>query len=235
VAASSGGIVMLERMMKYWPLITVGAVAIVSVFNIGYFTIVGVHFIGVMDISNVVYAIGLVFSMMIVPIVFFPDNLLEVLRDVGQSKNARAKIHRFVKFSTFGIAILFTIGLFVHQPYISITGLFALDFVLGCVVFTAYAYMIFIHEGKLSQRVMFAGAAFYVFTIYWVGAAVAYHEAFGTKTLYLVTTKDATYDKVRIARSSSGGFLIAQEKRVIYIPSGEVKSIISIEPVDKNP
>lgn len=226
---------MLERLLKYWPVITVAAFTVVSVFNIGYFTILGIHFIGVMDISNIVYAIGLVFSLMIVPIVFFPENLLPILSDIAQSDNAVPKIYRFVKFSTFGIAILFAIGLFVHHPYLSITGLFALDFVLGCVVFTAYAYMTYVHDGELSPRMMFAGVAFYLFTIYWVGAAMAYHEAFGTNSLYLITTKDTVYDKVRIARSSSSGFIIAQDKRVIYIPSGELKSISAIEPVDKNP
>jgi hypothetical protein len=226
---------MLERVLKLWPVITVTALTVVSVFNIGYFSIVGLHFIGVMDISNIVYAIGLVFGLMILPFVFFPDNLLAVLRNVAESDNARIKIYRFVKFSTIGICVLFAVGLFVHRPYISITGLFALDFVLGCVVFTAYAYMIYLHDGELSPRLIFAGAAFYLFTVYWVGAAVAYHEAFNTKTMYLVTTKDTTYDKVRLARSSSSGFLIAQDKRVIFIPSGELKSIISVEPVDKNP
>jgi hypothetical protein len=46
--------------------------------------------------------------------------------------------------------------------------------------------------------------------------------------------KDAVYDKVRLARSSSNGFLIARDKRIMYIPSGEVKSISLIDPVDDN-
>lgn len=43
---------MLERLLKYWPIIAATALAIVSVFNIGYFAIIGLHFIGVMDLSN---------------------------------------------------------------------------------------------------------------------------------------------------------------------------------------
>jgi hypothetical protein len=226
---------MFERLLKFWPVITVSALAIVSVFNIGYFTIIGLHFIGVMDISNIVYAVGLVFSLMIAPIVYFPDSLLTSLRSLAQSENAQTKMLKFVKVCFAILAFFFTVGLFVHHQYISITGLFAVYFVLACLVFTAYAYMEHVQKGKVAPRILMAGAAFYIFTIYWVGAAVAYHEAFGTKSLYLMTTKDATYDKVRLARSSSSGFLIAQEKRIIFIPSGEVKSIISVEPVDKNP
>jgi hypothetical protein len=45
----------MDRLLKYWPLIAAGAIVLVSVFNIGYFSILGMHFIGVMDISNVVY------------------------------------------------------------------------------------------------------------------------------------------------------------------------------------
>lgn len=226
---------MLERLLKYWPVITVAALAVVSVFNIGYFTILGLHFIGVMDLSNIVYAVGLVFGLMIVPILMFPEQLLDTLRDMAKSQDAVIRINGIMKFVPLCLGILFGIGLFVHRPYISITGLFAVYFVLGWLVFTAYAYMIYVSTGALSPRMIISGGAFTLFTIFWIGSAIAYHEAFGTKSLYRVTTKDNVYDKVRLARSSSSGFLIAQEKRVIYIPSSEVKSIVSVDPVDANP
>ena len=50
----------MEKLVRYWPLLTVASLAIVSTFNIGYFSVIGIHFIGVMDLSNIVYAIGLV-------------------------------------------------------------------------------------------------------------------------------------------------------------------------------
>jgi hypothetical protein len=226
---------MLDRLLKYWPVITVAALAVVSVFNIGYFTILGFHFIGVMDLSNIVYPVGLVFSLMIVPVIFFPEGLISIFDDIASSPDAAQKLNRARKFITFGIGIFFTIGLFVHRPLISITGLFAVTFLLGFVAFAVVSYIMYLHADEIPTRVVVIGGAFAFFTVFWIGAAVAYHEAFGTNSLYLVTTKDAVYDRVRLARSSSSGFLIAQEKRVIYIPSGEVKSIISIEPIDKNP
>jgi hypothetical protein len=97
---------MLERLMKYWPIITVSAVTIVSVFNIGYFTIIGMHFLGVMDISNIVYAVGLVFGLLIIPIVMFPDNLLSVLRDVANSQDLTLKLERGRKWITGGLALM---------------------------------------------------------------------------------------------------------------------------------
>src|SRR5690242_7124422 len=104
---------MLERLLKYWPIIAAAALAIVSVFNIGYFTIIGLHFIGVMDLSNIVYAIGLVFGVMIVPIVMFPENLIETFRDVASSRDAPAKLNKAAKFASFVLVLSFAVGLFV--------------------------------------------------------------------------------------------------------------------------
>jgi hypothetical protein len=225
---------MFERVMKYWPIITVSALTIVSVFNIGYFTIIGMHFLGVMDISNVVYAVGLVFSLLIIPIVMFPDGLLSVLQDVANSQDLALKLERSMKWIIGGLALFFVVGLFVHRPFISITGLFAVYFILAYLAFVAYAYIISVSTGSLSPRLIVAGASFGLFTIFWIGGAVAYHEAFGSNKLYTVVTKDAVYENIRLARSSSNGFLITRDKRIMYIPSGEVKSISEIDPVDDN-
>jgi hypothetical protein len=165
----------------------------------------------------------------------FPDNLIRAFKEIAASRNAMLKLNRTMKFVTFGIGPFFFVGLFVHRPYISITGLFALDFLLGFLAFCAYVYIMYLHTGEIPARVIVAGVAFGLFTVFWIGGAYGYHEAFGTTTLYKVTTKDSVYDNVRLARSSSNGFIIAQEKKVIYIPSGELKSIALVEPIDKNP
>src|ERR1700738_288787 len=122
---------MLERLLKYWPIIAASALAIGSVFNIRHFTILGLLFVGVMDISNVVYAVGLVFSLMVLPIMFFPENLISTFDDIASSPGALLKLNRARKFISFGIGLFFTIGLFVHRPFISMTGLFAVTFLLG--------------------------------------------------------------------------------------------------------
>src|ERR1043166_1120324 len=56
---------MFTSLLSYVPLASILAVALVSIFNIGYFTRVGLHFLGVMDISNLVYPIGLVFAILL--------------------------------------------------------------------------------------------------------------------------------------------------------------------------
>jgi hypothetical protein len=153
----------------------------------------------------------------------------DTTRHVANSQDLALKLERGKKWITGGLALFFVVGLFVHKPFISITGLLAVYFVLGCLAFAAYAYIIAVNTGTLSPRLIVAGVAFGLFTIFWVGVAIAYHEAFGSNALYIVATKDAVYDNVRLARSSSNGFLIARDKRIKYIPSGEVKSISQIE------
>jgi hypothetical protein len=185
-----------------------------------------------MDLSNIVYSVGLVFGLMIVPIMMFPDNLIAAFKEIASSQRAMLKLNTAMKFVTAAITLFFAVGLFAHRPYISIVGLFAITFLMGLLAFVAYSYMMYLHTGVLPARVAVAGIAFALFAVSWVGGAVGYHEAFGTSTLYKVTTKDTAYDNVRLARSSSNGFIIAQDKQIIYIPSGELKSIALIKPID---
>jgi hypothetical protein len=64
---------MLEKISKVWPLVTVAAFAIVSIFNVGYFVMPGLHFIGVMDVSNIVYPTGLILSLLLPALAFIPS------------------------------------------------------------------------------------------------------------------------------------------------------------------
>jgi hypothetical protein len=224
-----------DRALKYWPLVAAGAVVLVSVFNIGYFTTLGMHFIGVMDISNVVYPIGLIFALLIGPVIFFPDRLLGNLKEFAHSNELASRLPKARKW-IFGILLVaFSVGLFVHQAFISIMTLFAIYFVLAFLALAAYLFIVWERTGEVSTQMAASMTAFGFFTLFWIGGAVAYHEAFTTRTVYLVTTKDATYDNARIARTSSSGFLIAKDKHVIFIPSGRMKSIMAINPIDQNP
>jgi hypothetical protein len=177
--------------------------------------------------------VGLVFGFLIAPVVMFPDNLS--FKEIAASPKAMLRVHNSMKYIIGVVSLCFAVGLFIHRPYVTIITLFAITFTASFVVSVAYGYLVYLHTETFALRSAVAVVGFALFTISWIGGAVGYHEAFETKTLYLVTTKDAVYDKVRLARSSSSGFLITQDKRVIYIPSGEMKSIASIEPVDKNP
>jgi len=219
---------MLDRLLKLWPLLTVVSLTVVSVFNIGYFSIIGLHFIGVVDLTNIVYSVGLVFGFVIAPLMMFPDNLIEALKAVAAKPDAPYRLNKAMKYITAVLVLSFTIGLFIHQPYISIMGLFAIYFVAACLISAGYAYAMWLHIGDIPPRIIFGLVAAGLFTIMWVGGWVAHNQAFGSPTLYKVTTKDSEYDKVRLVRSSSSGFIIARDKQIIYLPAGELKSIVQV-------
>ncbi len=109
------------------------------------------HFLEVMDISNVVYAVGLVFSLLIIPIVMFPDNLLSALKDVANSQDLALKLERGDKWITGGLALFFVVGLFRHRPS-SRSQAYLRSISFFCLVFAACAYVISINTGSLSPR-----------------------------------------------------------------------------------
>jgi hypothetical protein len=53
---------MLMNVLGQWPHISVAAFALGAVFNIGYYSEIGLHFIGTADLTNLVYSAGLVFG-----------------------------------------------------------------------------------------------------------------------------------------------------------------------------
>ncbi|MEA2876881.1 MAG: hypothetical protein QOF14_2077 [Hyphomicrobiales bacterium] len=79
---------MLDKLLKYWPLVTVASLAIVSVFNVGYFSVIGLHFVGVMDLTNIVYSIGLVFGLAIAPLIAAPTNVGDDRRKFAERPDA---------------------------------------------------------------------------------------------------------------------------------------------------
>ena len=85
-----------------------------------------------------------------------------------------------------------------------------------------------LHTGRMQTSTIVMLTVFFLFTIFWMRGWVADHHAFHSGTLYKVTTKDGEYDKVRLVRSSSSGFVISRDKQIIYLPAGEIKSIVLV-------
>jgi hypothetical protein len=79
--------------IQYLPSASVAAVILASVFNVGYFLPIGLHFLGVMDFSNVVYSLGLAFLFVLAAIGVAPT-----LAEVG--------IDRIIAFQKTKIAVL---------------------------------------------------------------------------------------------------------------------------------
>ncbi|MET4313550.1 hypothetical protein [Bradyrhizobium sp. RT4b] len=217
---------MLENVTKYWPFVTLCAVAVVSIFNMGYFTLIGYHFIGVMDLSNVVYPVGLVLCLAIPALAFFPLDFVEQLRRAAKEPDAIVTLTRAAKV-VFGIVmVFFTVGLFITDRFLSTMTLFAICFSVATLMGTIGAYILW--QQKKSWTVLATPVGAALLTILWLGATFAQHEALYSQRIYRFQTKDAEYPEARIVRASSSGFIISQDKKFIFVPAGEVKQISEI-------
>src|SRR5262249_4219801 len=61
---------MLDLVARILPVASAIAVAALTIFNIGYSWRIGLHFLGIIDINNVVYSFGLAFGLLIVLFLF---------------------------------------------------------------------------------------------------------------------------------------------------------------------
>jgi hypothetical protein len=67
--------------------------------------------------------------------------------------------------------------------------------------------------------------------ILFAGGWIAEREALESEVLYKITTKDTEYNNVRLVRTSSSGFIISRDRQIIFLPAGEVKSVVLIRPL----
>ncbi|MCA1525923.1 hypothetical protein [Bradyrhizobium yuanmingense] len=217
---------MLDNVTKYWPFITLCAVAVVSVFNMGYFTLIGYHFIGVMDLTNFVYPVGLVLCLAIPALAFFPLDFIEQLRQAAKQPDSMTKFTKAGKV-VFGIVmVFFTVGLVFTDRFLSLMTLFSICFSFATLMGTIGAYIMW--QKKKSWTVLATPIGAALLTTLWIGATFAQHEALYSRQVYRFQTKDAEYPEARIVRSSSSGFIIIHDKKFIFVPSGEVKQISQV-------
>jgi hypothetical protein len=52
------------KLISYLPAITGVAILVLSIFNIGYFSKIGLHFLGVMDLTNLVYSLSFIIALL---------------------------------------------------------------------------------------------------------------------------------------------------------------------------
>jgi hypothetical protein len=83
-SAPADRISMLTNVLGLWPHTSVAAFALAAVFNIGYYSEIGLHFIGTADLTNLVYSAGLVFGFLLPVILgafYFADWLIKYSRN----------------------------------------------------------------------------------------------------------------------------------------------------------
>jgi hypothetical protein len=76
---------MLENITRLFPAISLVLVATLSIFNIGYLWRFGIHYLGIIDLSNVVYSFGLAVIVLMPPAIFIPKIMRQLFQPLSGS------------------------------------------------------------------------------------------------------------------------------------------------------
>lgn len=221
------------KLAELVPFMSVAALVLVTVFNFGYFSKVGFHFLGVMDFSNLAYSFSFFFSLIAGSLgLYFVGAQVDWLSKVRSNPNYRRDIKNWM----FGMAGLWVIiilifAYFVPEKYVPKT--FGPERIMASVFgpltlgILAMQFADYQHTRKISARDVFSCTLVGFFLIYMVGRAVAEYHIFNNSDTYTFILKDGAPLTGRLVRSSSSGFIAFIDNKVTFIPQAEVKRVQS--------
>src|SRR5262249_16306285 len=102
---------MLDVVARILPAASAIAVAALTIFNVGYFWRIGIHFLGIIDFNNLVYSFGLAFGLLIVLYLFVQTWMISFSEPVSE------KVHRRTMLTTW-IFIGIGVGTWMFGPFI---------------------------------------------------------------------------------------------------------------------
>lgn len=204
---------MSDNVNKYVSTLSLAIVSTLAVFNIGYFWKIGIHFLGLIDISNLVYSLGIALTAL----------------SIGAAITTLVARTKMVWLQLLLTAIggtLSTWGIIHFQPrtldpQLSQNFAILIGFILPWAAYT-------------SRVIALAGAPRWS-NLAWIALgwwAVIFQAGIcqvsvelADRFLYIVNTKTGVIENARILRSSSAGFLLAVNGRISFIPQGEIKAV----------
>lgn len=205
---------MLDSLTKIFSVATLGFLFLMALFNIGYFYAIGFHFIGVMDISNVVYTFGLVliFAMLYIAVGqvvwVVSDGLAKVGSKVIWPKlgNKGKLIIAICAVVLVSVAITFLFRPTANEKLIGLTTAGLVAPLIGFLVL-----MVLFQRWKAQRKFEGTTAAIAGIMIalgtFLLGVAVAHQQMAGAQGTYDIVTKSGTFVDARVLRSSSSGFI----------------------------
>lgn len=212
------------------PLFSVLALILVSVFNIGYFSNIGLHFLGLIDFTNLVYSFGLVFGGLILFANFIGaalDILLRLARDGQGVKISLKWLHAGAIVLAIGATALICLPKELRPPFF---GTHAYTTFISSIVFV-WAMLKSVLRYKSTRKIKFSEVILSVLTLLVadlsVGKAVSDHQVSQQSQHYTVTTKSGVMVGMNLVRSSSSGFVVAKHGTISFISKDEVKRISS--------
>jgi hypothetical protein len=210
---------MLDSLSRYVSAISLAIAVALSIFNIGYYWKIGLHFLGLADLTNLVYSAGLSLAVLIIwgGIVVFVNrrefSIIGLLIGI---------------FSSIVIALW---GVWHVQPRGTAPQLIEnlatlIGFAFGGAYFIAWMRQRHAASGVWDYKDLVVVAFSLFVTTFQPGACAAAVERTDRVT-YTVNTKGGAYSNARILRSGSAGFLLAVDGNVMFVPQGEIRSVRS--------
>jgi hypothetical protein len=220
---------MIANLTGLLPMLSVASLLIVSVNTIGYFSRIGPHFLGLMDLTNFIYPLGLAFFglMMVLGAAHGVHTLVMGWRNVEDFNLKRFFPFLIAIMPLTGVPVLLLSRSLETQFYslLAMVGaMMILSALSGFVAFVMYQK----NRRKLNARathLLSFSILGLVFCSYAAGTAQAEYQAFLTPTLYKITDKHGFDSVVRLIRASSSGLLVASsDRRIIFVLKKSIDS-----------
>jgi len=208
------------------PVVSAAALAMLTVFNIGYFSKVGIHFLGVVDLTNLVYSFGLAFGAIALIFSFIGFDSFDYAgkRTLDYKKMMGVTLaFKCAGGALFSVAF---VAMFSEWKFFGTDAFLSFAAFICALSFGLHGYARFKAEGRALPSDYLLPVAILALCITYAGRAVAESQLTSDYT-YTITTKDASLKNIRIIRTSSMGFLIAIDRLISFVPSSEVKRIQS--------
>jgi hypothetical protein len=215
---------MLDTVTKIFSIVTLAVLYLMALFNIGYFYVIGFHFIGVTDISNIVYSFGLVFLFATL-FVFFG---IFIWLMIGAIADSWPKFPKKVQVACALILVCILLAGLVFLLRLDTKNVSTATAGIAAGFIGILVSLILHREWKSKGTVdpfPVALAALLVSLAAVIGGFAIAEQQIVSDANYEVLTKSGVLSGVKILRSSSNGFIVYQDNRILFVPSGEVRLI----------
>lgn len=209
---------MIDFITRYISAISLAVAATLSICNIGYFWKIGLPFLGLMDLSNLVYSLGA--SLTALSIGMFVTSW--VIKSSAGSRPLQI---------TIGLAgaVISSWGIVNFSPRTLDPQLLENLAILIGFLLTASAFAGMVWDKQVWHWRNISALVFvWSVIMFQVGVCQAALDLRG-RFKYVVSTKSGVIDGARILRTSSSGFLLFVDDKIRFVPHGEVKDISSAQ------
>lgn len=221
------------------PALSVLSVALLTLFNVGYFSKIGIHLLGLVDVSNLVYSFGLAWGLVSIVFIFVNGDTAKWIRDLAQEDG-------FIRFLLKGWKY-FALPLLIVSPLLQALprhpwvptlvhkeAFWPITLFIAVLWLSAIVYVRHLKDQDVFGIEIAGVALLSSFLIFFSGRAQAEFELTSSdRNLYTLTMKETdktpakSLKDVRVVRSSSSGFIVAIEDHVSFVPKDEVSWVQS--------